>query len=243
MLPPSLFHDDGRRSGSPGIVGRTQPFTGGGLGWGSRPYNVAMKLKIVQAGDPVLRQVARPLSEADIRSAAIQQLVELMRETMRDAPGVGLAAPQIGESIRVVVIEDREEYQQSVAPERLGERERAPVPFHVVVNPVLTVLDEQPRLFFEGCLSISGFGALTPRYAAVRVTGLNEHAQPVQIEARGWYARILQHEVDHLNGRLYIDTMLSRSFMTDASYRKSWQDKSVDDICAELGLPVSTSRV
>jgi peptide deformylase len=196
-----------------------------------------MKLKIVQAGDPVLRRAARPLAEDEIRSEAIQQIVELMRETMRDAPGVGLAAPQIGESIRLVVIEDREEYQQSVAPARLAERERVPVPFHVIVNPALTILDEQPRLFFEGCLSISGFGALTPRHAAVRVTGLNERAEPVQIEARGWYARILQHEIDHLDGRLYVDSMLSRSFMTDASYRKNWQDRSVEEICVLLGLP------
>jgi peptide deformylase len=196
-----------------------------------------MKLKIVQVGDPVLRQTARPLSTDEIQSPAIQQLVELMRETMRDAPGVGLAAPQVGESIQLVVIEDRAEYQQTVPPERLAERERAPVPFHVIANPVLTVLDEQPRLFFEGCLSIAGFGALTPRHAAVRVSGLNERAEPVQIEARGWYARILQHEIDHLNGRLYIDTMLSHSFMTDASYRKCWQDRSVADVCAELGLP------
>jgi peptide deformylase len=195
-----------------------------------------MKLKIVQAGDPVLRLAARPLSEDEIRSATIQQLVELMRETMRDAPGVGLAAPQIGESIRLVVIEDRDEYQQAVAPERLVERERVPVPFHVIANPVLTVLDEQPRLFFEGCLSIAGFGALTPRHAAVQVTGLDERAEPLQIEAHGWYARILQHEIDHLDGRLYIDSMLSRSFMTEASYRKSWQDRPVAEICAELGL-------
>ena len=201
-----------------------------------------MKLKIVQAGDPVLRQTARLLSEDEIRSAAIQQLVELMRETLRDAPGVGLAAPQIGESIQVVVIEDRAEYQQSVSPERLAERERVPVPFHVVANPVLTVLDPEPRLFFEGCLSITGFGALTPRHASVRVTGLDEHAEPVRIEATGWYARILQHEVDHLNGRLYIDSMLSRSFMTDASYRKTWQDRSVSAICAELGVPIPTMQ-
>jgi peptide deformylase len=201
-----------------------------------------VRLKIVQAGDPVLRRAARSLSEDEIRSAAIQQLVELMRETMRDAPGVGLAAPQVGESIQLVVIEDREEYQQSIDPERLAERERVPVPFHVVANPVLTVLDADPRLYFEGCLSVTGFGALTPRHAGVRVSGLNERAEPVEIEARGWYARILQHEIDHLNGRLYVDSMLSRSFMTDASYRKSWQDKSVAEICAELGLPAPSPK-
>jgi peptide deformylase len=201
-----------------------------------------VRLKIVQVGDPVLRRSARRLAEDEIRSAAIQQLVELMRETLRDAPGVGLAAPQVGESIQLVVIEDRAEYQQSVPPERLAERERAPVPFHVVANPVLTVLDAQPRLFFEGCLSVSGFGALTPRHAAVRVTGLNERAEPIEIEARGWYARILQHEIDHLHGRLYLDSMLSRSFMTDASYRTSWQDRSIAEICAEFGLPEASCR-
>src|SRR6185436_7416444 len=108
-----------------------------------------MKLKIVQAGDPVLRVPSRLLTTDEVQSASIQQLIELMRETMRDAPGVGLAAPQIGESIQLVVIEDRAEYQQPISPERLAERERAPVPFHVIANPVLTVLDSASRLFFE----------------------------------------------------------------------------------------------
>jgi len=196
---------------------------------------MSMTLKIVQAGDPVLRQAARPLSEDEIRGAAIQQLIVLMRETMRDAPGVGLAAPQIGESIRLLVIEDRAEYQQGIAPERLAERERAPVPFQVIANPVLTVLDPSPRRFFEGCLSVSGFAAITARHANVRVDGLDEHAEPVSIAARGWYARILQHEIDHLDGTLYVDRMLTRSFMTDASYRKHWLDRSVAEVSAALG--------
>jgi peptide deformylase len=198
---------------------------------------VGMTLKIVQAGDPVLRQVARTLTGDEIRSAESQQLIELMCETMRDAPGVGLAAPQIGESIRLVVIEDRPEYQVGISPERLAEREREAVPFHVVANPVVTVLDESPRLFFEGCLSVTGFAALTVRHAAVRVDGLNEHAEPVTIEAQGWYARILQHEIDHLNGTLYVDRMVTRSFMTDASYRRTWLDRSVAEVCTALGIP------
>jgi peptide deformylase len=198
---------------------------------------MAMTLKIVQVGDPVLRQTGRALAEDEIRSPEIQRLIDLMRETMRDTPGVGLAAPQIGESVRLVVIEDRAEYQQGISAEGLAERGRAPVPFHVIANPVLTVLDESPRLFFEGCLSVSGFAALTARHAAVRVTGLNECAEPITIEAQGWYARILQHEIDHLNGMLYVDRMLTRSFMTDASYRRSWQDRAVAEICTELGIP------
>jgi peptide deformylase len=195
-----------------------------------------MKLKIVQTGEPVLRQAARPLSVEEIRSPRIQQLVELMRETMRDAPGVGLAAPQIGESVQLMVIEDRAEYQESLSPERLAERERRPVPFHVVINPTLTPLDTSLRLFLEGCLSLTGFVALTPRHAAVRVTGLNEHAEPVTIEAHGWYARILQHETDHLLGRLYVDRMVTRSFMHETQYRRHWQELSVAELCAALGV-------
>lgn len=194
-------------------------------------------LKIVQMGDPALRQTARPLTLDEVRSDAVQQLIGLMRDTMRDTPGVGLAAPQIGESLQLVVVEDRPEYMIGVSPERLAERERAPVPFHVLVNPVLTVLDSAPRLFFEGCLSLSGFGALTPRHASVQVSALNEQGEPIEIEARGWYARILQHEIDHLNGTVYIDRMLSRSFMAEPAFRKNWAERPVADICAALGLP------
>ena len=115
-------------------------------------YNVVMgmTLKIVQAGDPVLGRWLGPLSRTRSAARRSSSLIELMRETMRDAPGVGLAAPQIGESIRLVVIEDRAEYQQGIAPERLAERERVPVPFHVIANPVLTVLDEAAAPLLRG---------------------------------------------------------------------------------------------
>ena len=195
-----------------------------------------MKLKIVQAGDPILRQVARPLTADEVRGTEIQRLIELMRETMRDAPGVGLAAPQVGESIRLIVIEDRAEYVTSVPPERLAERERTPVPFYVLVNPTLTLLDQGTALFFEGCLSLTGFVALTPRARAVRVEGLDERGEPVAIVAQGWHARILQHEIDHLEGCLYVDRMLPRSFMGQANHARYWQDASVAAICAGLGI-------
>jgi peptide deformylase len=195
-----------------------------------------MKLKIVQVGDPVLRQVARPLSVDEIRGADVQRLIDLMRETMRDAPGVGLAAPQVGESIRLVVVEDRPEYVQSVPADRLAERERMPVAFHVLANPTLTLLDEGTAVFFEGCLSLSGFVALTPRARTVRIAGLDERGEPVAMLARGWYARILQHEIDHLDGCLYVDRMYPRSFMGQAAYGRHWQDASVAAICADLGI-------
>jgi len=196
-----------------------------------------MTLEIVQVGEPVLRQRARPLTVEEIRSAAIQRLVEQMRDTMRAAPGVGLAAPQIGLSIQLAVIEDREEYLQGISPVILDERQRVPVPFHVIINPRLSVARDTPAVFFEGCLSLDGFAALVPRAVAVRVDCLNERGEPVVIQARGWYARILQHEIDHLNGRLYIDRMLSRSFMSIDNLTKHWADKTMGQLQMALDLP------
>ena len=196
-----------------------------------------MAVNIRQVGEPVLRQRARPLTVEEIRSAPIQRLIEQMRDTMRAAPGVGLAAPQIGQSLRLAVIEDREEYLQGIAPTILQERERTVVPFHVIANPRLTILQDDPAVFFEGCLSLDGFAALVPRALAVRVDCLNERGEPVVLQARGWYARILQHEIDHLNGTLYIDRMLSRSFMSIENLTKHWSDKTFSHVQAALDLP------
>ena len=193
------------------------------------------KLKIIQLGEKVLRQEARPLSAEEIRGPQIQELIEMMRETMRDAPGVGLAAPQIGLGLQLAVIEDRAEYQKDIAADILADRGRKPVPFHVIINPVLT-LGSQPVEFFEGCLSMAGFTALVPRASSARVEALNENAEPVVIETTGWYARILQHEIDHLRGMLYVDRMRSRSLMTLENFGRSWKEKSVVQIRAELGI-------
>src|SRR5438034_4969505 len=168
--------------------------------WGSISR---MHLKIVQAGDPVLREVGRTLSVAEIKSPSIQDLIVLMRDTMRDAPGVGLAAPQIGISIQLAVIEDRIDYTSAASEDQLAEQDRAPVDFHVIINPRLTPLGDSVVDFFEGCLSVEGFGGLVRRWKSVRVEYINERAEPVTVEAHGWYARILQHEIDHLNGTLY----------------------------------------
>ncbi|HEX9869498.1 MAG TPA: peptide deformylase, partial [Candidatus Tectomicrobia bacterium] len=154
-----------------------------------------MTLDILQVGEPALRQRTRPLTVEEIRSPAIQSLIEQMRDTMREAPGVGLAAPQIGQSLQLAVIEDREEYLEGITPAILQERERTSVPFHVIINPRLTITDEGPAVFFEGCLSLDSFAALVPRAIAVRVDCLNERGEPQVIQARGWYARILQHEI------------------------------------------------
>lgn len=196
-----------------------------------------MSLVVVQAGTLVLRQPARPLSGDEIRGKQTQDLIDQMRDTMRAASGVGLAAPQVGSSIQLIVIEDPADGTIASIPQDLrAAQERNPIPFHVLINPRLRVIDETPRLFFEGCLSLTGFKAITPRAHAVEVEALNEKAEPVHFDARGWYARILQHEIDHLNGMLYIDRMLSRSFMSELVYGAHWTNATLDDICRSLDV-------
>jgi peptide deformylase len=195
-----------------------------------------MRLKIAAVGETVLRAKARPLASEEIRSAQIQELIEHMRETMRDAPGVGLSAPQIGLPLQLAVIEDKDEYQATLPQAELHERERKPVPFHVLINPELRLLSPPEVLFFEGCLSLSGFTAMVPRAATVVVDALDHEGKQVHIEASGWYARILQHEIDHLGGTLYIDRMRSRSFSSLENYKRHWKAKSQSELLQDFSL-------
>jgi peptide deformylase len=182
-----------------------------------------MRLKIVNVGEPSLRAASQELSKQQILSPSNQSLIEYMRETLRDAPGVGLAAPQVGESLQLAVIEDKAEYHKALTETELKERGRNEVPFHVIVNPVLELVTESSATFFEGCLSLPGFTALVPRAKQVRVSCLDHQGEPRIIEASGWYARILQHEIDHLNATLYIDRMLDHSFSTLENYTRHWK--------------------
>jgi peptide deformylase len=189
-----------------------------------------MRIKIPNVGEPVLRDPARPLRPEEIGSDRIRGLIKHMRETLADAPGVGLAGPQIGEPLQLTIIEDKAEYQTNLTPEELAERERRPIPFHVLINPEIELLSPPDVSFFEGCLSLPGFMAMVPRARKVRVRALDEAGKPVQIEAEGWYARILQHEIDHLNGTLYIDRMWSRSFSSVDQHNRHWKSKSTAEL-------------
>ncbi len=194
-----------------------------------------MRLKIVSVGEAVLRQQVRPLTVAEIRSPEIQQLIQHMRETVNDAPGVGLAAPQVGLPLQLAVIEDKQEYLAGLTAEQIAERERQPVAFHVIVNPVLHRQSAGDVEFFEGCLSVPGFTAIVPRSPQVRVECLDETGAARVIEATGWYARILQHEIDHLHGTLYVDRMQSRTFCSLDIYARFWKNKTTAEVKAGLG--------
>jgi peptide deformylase len=191
-------------------------------------------LTIVQSGEPVLRKAARPLRPNEIRSREIRELIQQMKETMYAAPGVGLAAPQIGQGIQLAVIEDRREYIKDWTPEQLAERERQVTPFHVIINPRITFIGEERVEYFEGCLSVANLMALTPRARKVRVECVDEKCEPRVIEASGWYARILQHEIDHLGGTMFVDRMYPRTLMTVENFMQHWKDKSVAEMNAAL---------
>ncbi len=195
-----------------------------------------MRLKIVQVGEPVLRQRARPLSQEEVTLPETQQLIVWMHETMRDAPGVGLAAPQVGLPLQLAVIEDRPEYSKDIPSDRLAERERQAVPFQVLINPHIVQHSPEEIEFFEGCLSLAGFSALVKRSRQVTVEYWDERGQPRRVEAQGWYARILQHEIDHLHGRLYIDRMESRSFMSIDNLSRHWKDMPIQAVRQALGM-------
>ena len=198
---------------------------------------------IVQTGAPVLRTRATEIPAEQIATAEFQELIELVIATMREAPGVGLAAPQIGLPIRLIVLEDREEQLMKLSEEDRRLRERTPFPTRVFVNPVLTLLGQERVTFFEGCLSVEGFVALVERSREVSVTGLDETGTLKTWQVRGWPARILQHEVDHLNGTLYIDRMLSRSFSIAANATKFYAGKSIAEVREIVGLSPLTPAI
>ena len=158
-----------------------------------------------------------------------------MHDTLRDAPGVGLAAPQVGLPIQLAIIEDPPEYWTELSASDLAVRERTAVPFHVIINPRITFAGEPSVEFNEGCLSLDGFTALVPRSREITVECLDERAEPKSIRASGWYARILQHEIDHLNGTIYVDRMRTRSFMSLDNYKRYWKSESVEEIRKRFG--------
>jgi peptide deformylase len=194
-------------------------------------------LAIVQCGDPVLRRAAEPVDPADVRTAKLQRLIAQMHVTMEAAPGVGLAAPQVGVPLQLAVLQDGPERWGNLDEEERAARERTELPFTVLVNPVVTPVDGNSLAgFYEGCLSVPGLAALVARHRAVRVEALDERGEPVDRVLRGWPARIVQHEVDHLRGRLYLDRAEPRSLSTPDNYVKFWAGRPPAEAAAGLGF-------
>lgn len=150
-------------------------------------------------GHPVLREVARPLERREIGSAWLRALVADMADTLHDYGGIGLAAPQVGESVRLAIIEIEG------GPTRYGELQ--PLPLTVFVNPVIEVVDPATRGYWEGCLSVPGLRGYVERPQHVRVRYQTADGGAEEMELTGFYATVVQHEFDHLDGRLYVDRL------------------------------------
>jgi peptide deformylase len=155
---------------------------------------------------------------------------------MRAAPGVGLAAPQIGVPLRVYVAEDDERRMAHQSTEARAVRRRGPLPLAVFVNPRVVPASEDAALFYEGCLSVRGYGALVRRAAAVDVTGVDADGQAISLHLEGWPARIMQHEMDHLDGTLYVDRMIPRSLTAEADLPRL-ASMPVAEVMSELVTP------
>ncbi|MFJ8630443.1 peptide deformylase [Streptomyces sp. NPDC093568] len=188
-------------------------------------------LPIVAAGEPVLR---RPTEHFDgqLDPALLARFVEALRITMHAAPGVGVAAPQVGVPLRIAVIEDPAPVPEEV---RLV-RGRVPQPFRVLVNPSYTPVGAARAAFFEGCLSVPGYQAVVARPAEVRLTGEDEHGRAVDEVFSGWPARIVQHETDHLDGVLYLDRAEPRSLSSNQAMAEYWAQPAPDEAARALGF-------
>ena len=174
-------------------------------------------LPIVAAGHPVLRQGSEPY-DGQLGDAVLARFVEALRGTMRAAPGVGLAAVQVGVPLRIAVIEDPAPVSEEVA----RVRGRVPQPFRVLVNPTYEPLGTARAGFFEGCLSVPGWQAVVARPVEVRLRGQDELGREVDESFTGWPARIVQHETDHLDGTLYLDRAEPRSLSTNEAVLARW---------------------
>ncbi len=147
--------------------------------------------EIVTIPDPVLRKKARKVSEFN---TDLQKLVDDMVETMHKAPGVGLAAPQVGVSLRVIVVEYGDNREEGTPPK-----------LYTVINPEISRGSQEMVSGTEGCLSVPGFAGEVERMESITVKGQNRFGQPMRIKAKDWLARIFQHEIDHLDGILFTD--------------------------------------
>ncbi|GGT91489.1 peptide deformylase [Streptomyces violascens] len=194
-------------------------------------------LPIVAAGDPVLRRPAEPVDDRLDRKR-LDRLIEAMRETMLAAPGVGLAAPQVGLPLRLAVIEDAAEVSEEIRQAR----GRVPQPFRVLINPSYEPVGPGRAAFFEGCLSVPGWGAVVTRHANVRLRALDERGRAVDEVFTGWPARIVQHESDHLDGTLYLDRAELRSLSSREAMAGRWAQPTPAAAAEALGFELGDTQ-
>jgi peptide deformylase len=162
-------------------------------------------LKVARLGHPVLRQVTVNLSPHEIQSPPMQKFIDDMIETMKEYDGVGLAADQVHESKQVAVLEVADNPRYPNKPQ---------VPLTVLINPKITPLSNETEEDWEGCLSIPDLRGKVPRYRRIRVEARDRNGNPLDFIANDFHARVIQHEYDHLNGKVYLDRMRDLSTLS-----------------------------
>ena len=188
-------------------------------------------LPIVQMGEPVLRQRTVPY-EGQLSRRTLTKLIETMRTTMLEAPGVDLAGPQIGLGMAIAVLEDHVREGDEDDPREIGE-----LPFHVIINPSYEPVGDQTRSFYEGCLSFAGYQAVRRRWLDIIARWQDEDGNRHEERLHGWPARIFQHETDHLSGEVYIDRAEIRSLSSDENLADLWcEDPVPTEAAEELGF-------
>jgi peptide deformylase len=174
-------------------------------------------LKIARLGHPVLRQRALPVAADELASPAIQTFIDDMVDTMRDGDGVGLAAPQVHVLKRIILVEVK-----SPNPRYPGQ---PGVPLTAIVNPEIIQQSAEKEDDWEGCLSIPDLRGRVPRWKSLRLSGLDRAGEPLSLDASQFFARVIQHEVDHLDGIMFPDRMRDFSTLTHLrEFQKFWQD-------------------
>ncbi len=155
--------------------------------------------KIATIGHPVLRQVSRELTREELASAPAQRLVDDLVETMRDAAGAGIAANQVHEAVRICVVEIKDNPRYPYKPNW---------PLTILVNPVVTPTTDETFLNYEGCLSVPNLRGQVPRFTGVRVRAWDRRGKDLEFEVKGLTAGTFQHELDHLDGKLFVDRVV-----------------------------------
>ncbi len=178
--------------------------------------------KIAQLGHPVLREVARPVTADELRTPAVQGFIDDLIATMRDASGAGIAATQVYEKLRIFAVEVRDNPRYPYKPK---------YPLTLVVNPEVTPLSDATFSNFEGCLSIPNLRGRVPRFAEVKVSGLDRNGEQLDFEIRGVTAGTFQHELDHLNGVLFVDRVVdTKSLCTWDHFERFEKERFVTEV-------------
>ena len=173
-----------------------------------------MILKVARLGNPVLRLKSRPIPVEKIRSPGLQGFIEHLVETMREYDGVGIAAPQVHVSSQIAVVGVERNRRYPKAPK---------IPLTVLINPQVKPVSRAVEEDWEGCLSVEGFRGLVPRWREVEVRAYNGRGAPVHFRAKGFFARVIQHEWDHLQGKVFLDRMKGLSTLTHLTeYGRYW---------------------